>query len=170
MRNPGQWNDPDYILIGWVGSAFDQSEGTPTTLTANEQYSYMSMWSLMAAPLIFSGDMAKLDEFTLNVLCNAEVIDIDQDALGKQARIVTQDDDTLVLAKPLEDGSLAVGLFNLDDLPQTIRTSWQELGLTGPCRLRDVWRQVDIGTVDEKFEAVVPRHGVTLIRCWPEKK
>ncbi|MHB8970984.1 MAG: NPCBM/NEW2 domain-containing protein [Pirellulaceae bacterium] len=167
---PGQWNDPDYILIGWVGAAYDQSEGTPTGLTANEQYAYMSMWSLMAAPLIFSGDMAKLDAFTLNVLCNAEVIDIDQDALGKQARIVKQDDDTLVLAKPLEDGSLAVGLFNLDDLQQTIRTSWQELGLTGPYRLRDAWRQVDIGTVDEKFEAVVPRHGVTLIRCWPERK
>ncbi len=164
---PGQWNDPDYILIGWVGSAHDQSEGTPTSLTTNEQYSYMSLWSLMAAPLIFSGDMAKLDDFTLNVLCNAEVIDVDQDALGKQARIVKQDEDTLVLAKPLEDGSLAVGLFNLDDLQQTIRTSWPELGLTGPCRLRDVWRQVDIGTVDEKFEAVVPRHGVTLIRCWP---
>ncbi|MHB0955971.1 MAG: NPCBM/NEW2 domain-containing protein [Pirellulaceae bacterium] len=164
---PGQWNDPDYILIGWVGSAHAQTEGTPTGLTANEQYSYMAMWSLMAAPLIFSGDMAKLDDFTLNVLCNAEVIAIDQDALGKQARIVEQDDDTLVLAKPLEDGSLAVGLFNLDDVSQTMGTSWSALQLQGPHRVRDVWRQVDIGTLDESFEAVVPRHGVTLIRCWP---
>ena len=62
--------------------------GRKTTLTPNEQYSYMSMWCLMAAPLIFSGDMARLDPFTLNVLCNAEVIDVDQDALGRQARIV----------------------------------------------------------------------------------
>jgi alpha-galactosidase len=167
---PGQWNDPDYILIGWVGAAFDQSEGTPTQLTASEQYSYMSMWCLMAAPLIFSGDMAKLDEFTLNVLCNAEVIAVDQDALGKQARIVTVDDDSLILAKPLEDGSLAVGLFNLDDLQRTIRATWQELGLKGPCRTRDLWRQIDIGVVDEKFEAVVPRHGVTLVRFYPDKK
>ena len=62
--------------------------GHKTPLTPNEQYSYMSMWCLMASPLIFSGDMARLDPFTLNVLCNAEVIDVDQDALGRQARIV----------------------------------------------------------------------------------
>ncbi len=166
---PGQWNDPDYILIGWINSSDDNPEGTPTALRAGEQYSYMSMWCLMAAPLIFSGDMAKLDEFTLNVLCNAEVIAIDQDALGRQARIVTLDDLTLILAKTLEDGSVAVGLFNLDDLPQTIRATWPQLGLSGPCRARDLWRQQDIGTVDQAFEAVVPRHNVILVRLYPQK-
>ena len=85
---PGCWNDPDYLLIGYVGDAYQMGVGRKTTLTPNEQYSYMSMWCLMAAPLIFSGDMARLDPFTLNVLCNAEVIDVDQDALGRQARIV----------------------------------------------------------------------------------
>lgn len=166
---PGQWNDPDYILIGWVGSAHNQAEGTPTTLTAYEQYSYMSMWSLMAAPLIFSGDMDKLDEFTLNVLCNAEVIDIDQDPLGKQARIVRLDEDTMILAKPLEDGSVAIGLFNLDDAPQKIRATWEELGLSGTCRMRDVWRQVDVAQLNGSLEEVVPKHGVSLYRCWPKK-
>ena len=85
---PGAWNDPDYILIGYVGvpPAAGFQEPKPTPLTPNEQYSYMSMWSLMAAPLFFSGDMARLDEFTLNVLCNPEVIDVNQDACGKQAR------------------------------------------------------------------------------------
>ena len=68
----------------------------------------MSMWSLMASPLLFSGDMTKLDDLTINILCNAEVIDIDQDSLGKQARIVRKDPKELVLAKPLEDGSVAV--------------------------------------------------------------
>ena len=105
---PDYWNDPDYILIGWVGSARGHGIGKETTLTGNEQYSYMSMWSLMAAPLFFSGDMAKLDEFTLNILCNSEVIDVNQDALGRQAKPVVMDDETLLLAKPLEDGSLAV--------------------------------------------------------------
>ena len=73
----------------------------------------MSMWSLMASPLFFSGDMTKLDDLTLNILCNEEVIDIDQDSLGKQAKIIRKNDQELVLAKPLEDGSVAVGLFNL---------------------------------------------------------
>lgn len=169
FARPGQWNDPDYILIGWVGSAHNQAEGTPTTLTANEQYSYMSLWSLMAAPLIFSGDMAKLDEFTLNVLCNAEVIDVNQDALGKQAKIVRSDEDTLILVKPLEDGSTAFGLFNLDDASQKIRVTWEELGLTGACRMRDVWRQKDVAVLEGSLEEVVPKHGVSFYRCWPQK-
>ncbi len=166
---PGQWNDPDYILIGWVGAAQGQTVGHPTTLTGNEQYSYMSMWCLMAAPLIFSGDMEKLDEFTLNVLCNAEVIDVDQDAWGKQARIVRYvEDDDLVLAKPLEDGSLAVGLFNLGGEPRRLSVSWEELGLRGPQRTRDLWRQQDMSVAREHFEAQVPRHGVSLVRMWPQ--
>ena len=125
---PGCWNDPDYLLIGWVGDAATMGAGRKTTLTANEQYSYMSLWCLMAAPLIFSGDMARLDPFTLNVLCNAEVIGIDQDPLGRQARIIRKTDSALILLKDLEDGSKALGLFNLGEGQTTISASWRELG------------------------------------------
>lgn len=165
---PGRWNDPDYILIGWVGNAHSQSEpGQPTKLTPNEQYSYMAMWCLMAAPLFFSGDMAKLDDFTLNVLCNAEVIDVDQDALGKQAKPLVQDDETLILSKPLEDGSLAVGLFNLTEMPREIAVTWPLLGLQGQRQVRDLWRQKDFGRFNNRFTINVPRHGVVLIRLSP---
>ncbi len=164
---PGRWNDPDYILIGWVGSARGHGIGKETTLTGNEQYSYMSMWSLMAAPLFFSGDMAKLDDFTLNVLCNAEVIEVNQDALGKQARPIVMDDETMILAKPMEDGSLAVGLFNLMEQSREITATWQQLGLEGKYRLRDVWRQQDIGEVSDRYSVEVPRHGVMFVRMWP---
>jgi alpha-galactosidase len=166
---PGQWNDPDYILIGWVGQARGHGIGKPTTLTGNEQYSYMSMWCLMAAPLIFSGDMARLDDFTLNVLCNPEVIEVDQDPLGRQARIVRQSDDELVLAKPLEDGSLAVGLFNLGEIERTITVAWEQLKLSGKQRVRDLWRHQDIGVFDGQFETPVGRHGVKLVRLRPDR-
>jgi alpha-galactosidase len=164
---PGQWNDPDYILIGWVGDAHKQGQGKLTTLTPSEQYSYMSMWCLMAAPLFFSGDMEKLDEFTLNILCSAEVIEVDQDPLGKQARIIRQTDEELVLAKPMEDGSLAVGLFNLDEVPRELQVPWLQLNLTSPQRIRDLWRQKDVGVFDREFRTRVDRHGVFLIRLWP---
>jgi alpha-galactosidase len=164
---PGTWNDPDYILIGWVGAARGHGIGKETTLNGHEQYSYMSMWALMASPLIFSGDMAKLDAFTLNILCNAEVIDINQDALGKQARPVLMNEETLILAKPMEDGSLAVGLFNLAELPRTVTVKWAELDVQGPQRLRDAWRHKDLGMVDKEFSASIARHGVMLIRMWP---
>jgi alpha-galactosidase len=164
---PGAWNDPDYILIGWVGDAHRMGEGRPTSLTPEEQYSYMSMWCLMAAPLVFSGDMAKLDAFTVNVLCNPEVIDVDQDPLGRQARIVRKTDRDFILAKDLDDGSKAVGLFNLSGAEAAIAVKWSELGLVGKQRIRDLWRHKDLGEVDEKCEVSVPRHGVMLVRMSP---
>ena len=164
---PGRWNDPDYILIGSVGDAFNiDAPAKRTTLTPDEQYSYMSMWSLMSSPLFFSGDMGALDEFTLNVLCNAEVIDVDQDALGKQGRIIRKSEDEFILAKPLEDGSLAVGLFNLSESPRKIEVSWKDLGLSAKQRVRDVWRQKDLGSAEGSYGADTPRHGVTFVRLF----
>ncbi len=165
---PGHWNDPDYILIGTVGNARSQNEpGQPTKLTPNEQYSYMSMWCLMAAPLFFSGDMRFLDDFTLNVLCNAEVIEVDQDPLGRQARPLLQDDETLILAKPMADGSLAVGLFNLGGMAREVSADWSLLGIQGNRRARDLWRQKDLGVFQGRFTVNIPRHGVALIRLQP---
>jgi len=163
---PGAWNDPDYILIGWVGDAHGMGEGKITALTPNEQYSYMSMWSLLAAPLIFSGDMAKLDAFTLNVLCNAEVIAVDQDPLGRQAKILRQTPDEFVLVKELEDGSKAVGLFNLGEQPAKLAVFWTELGISGKQHVRDLWRQKDLGQFNQAFQTEVPRHGVIMVRLW----
>ncbi len=166
---PGHWNDPDYILIGYVGNAHNQNEpGQPTTLTPNEQYSYMSMWCLMAAPLFFSGDMRLLDDFTLGVLCNNEVIEVDQDPLGRQARPLVQNDETLIMAKPMEDGSVAVGLFNLAELPRRMSVDWSLLGVQGQRRIRDLWRQKDLGEFADRFNVEVSRHGVALIRVQPK--
>lgn len=162
---PGGWNDPDYIVIGRVGVAKGREAPIQLTrLTADEQYSYMSMWTLMAAPLFFSGDMAAVDGFTLNVLCNAEVIDVDQDSLGRQGHILQKTAQEYVLAKLLDDGSTAVGLFNLTREPLTISFKWSELSVTGRQRVRDIWRQRDLGTFKDGYSAVVPSHGVIMIR------
>ena len=164
---PGGWNDPDYLLIGRIRDAKrgrNNPESIPCKLTGHEQYSYMSMWSLMAAPLFFSGDMTQLDEFTLNILCNTEVIDVNQDPLGKQAEPVLHEDNMLVLAKPMEDGSLAVGFFNLGEVQRKIKVDWKTLGIAGKQRVRDVWRQKELGVHDNSFEAMIDRHGVALIR------
>lgn len=166
FAGPGHWNDPDYLLIGWVGDAHGMGEGRPTSLTVNEQYTHMSMWCLMAAPLVFSGDMARLDPFTLNILCNHEVIEVDQDPLGRQARIVEKASDVLILAKEMEDGSRAVGLFNLSRAPLNIKAPFSKLGLTAPQRVRDLWRQKDLGVFDASFETNVARHGVAMLRLF----
>jgi alpha-galactosidase len=165
---PGAWNDPDYLLLGWIGGRGGVC--LPTTLNADEQYSYMSMWCLMAAPLFFSGDMARLDAFTLNVLCNAEVIGVDQDALGRQARIVRKSDDVFILLKDLEDGSKALGVFNLGGTARQVDVAWSDLGISGSQRLRDLWRQRDMGAFKKGFKPQIPSHGVALVRLYPKKR
>ena len=164
---PGRWNDPDYILIGWVGDADTQGHGKKTSLLPSQQYQYMSMWSLMASPLIFSGDMTKLDAFTRNVLCNREVIDINQDTLGKQGRIVERDDEHFIMVKDLADGSKAVGIFNTSVIPRKFLLSWEKIGIKGAWKMRDVWRQSDLGTSSQGQETTIRSHGISFLRLSP---
>lgn len=166
---PGAWNDPDYIQIGFIGSAHGMGLPRPCPLTPSEQYAFMSLWCLMASPLFFSGDMGKLDEFTTNVLCNPEVIEVDQDPLGQCARVVPLAEETFLMVKDMEDGSKAVGLCNRGEMETTVQAKWTDLGIKGRQRVRDLWRQKDLGTFEKVFEAKVPRRGVVLIRLWEEK-
>jgi len=159
---PGGWNDPDYLLLGYLSN---WSGGTaPTPLTPNEQYTHVSLWCLVAAPLIFSGDITRLDDFTLSLLTNDEVIDVDQDPLGKPGRRVAIDDTLEVWARDMEDGSKAVGLFNRGEDTVTVTAKWSDLGLQGKRVVRDLWRQQDLGKYEGEFKASVPRHGVVLVR------
>ena len=135
---PGGWNDPDYLLLG------NLSMGR-TRFSPDAQYSQVSLWALVAAPLIFGGDITRLDDFTLNLLSNDEVIEVDQDPLGKPGHRVAKDGDQEVWARPLEDGSLAVGLFNRSDTQATVTAKWSDLGVQGKQRIRDLWRQKDLG-------------------------
>lgn len=159
---PGAWNDPDYLLLGYLSN---WKGGTaPTPLTPNEQYTHVSLWCLLAAPLIFSGDITRLDDFTLSLLCNDEVIEVDQDPLGKPGRRASKEGPFEVWAKEMEDGTKAVGLFNRGEAEATVKAKWSEIGLSGKQIVRDLWRQKDLGEFDKAFDAVVPRHGVVLVR------
>jgi alpha-galactosidase len=167
---PGGWNDPDYLLIGILSSAFvtDKEGGNEASpLSPNEQYTHVSLWSLVAAPLIFSGDITRLDDFTLGLLTNDEIIDVDQDPLGRPGRRAAKTGDLEVWVREMEDGSKAVGLFNRGDRLAPVTASWSDLGLSGPQRVRDLWRQKDLGVHAGAFEAYVARHGVVMIRLWP---
>ena len=127
---PGGWNDPDYLLLGYLSNW--KGKTVPTPLTPDEQYAHVSLWCLLAAPLIFSGDITRLDDFTLGLLCNDEVIDVDQDSLGRPVGSVAKDQRLEVWAKDMEDGSLAVGLFNRGECAATVTAQWADLGLSGP--------------------------------------
>lgn len=168
-QKPGAWNDPDYIQIGHIGSAHSGGLPAPCPLTPTEQYSFMSLWALMASPIFYSGDMSKLDEFTINVLCNPEVIEVNQDPLGQCARVVKFDDDTFLMVKDLDDGTKAIGLGNKGEEPAQLTAKWSDVGVKGPQVVRDLWRQKELGKFDGEFKIEVRRHGVVLVRIGPAK-
>jgi alpha-galactosidase len=159
---PGHWNDPDMLVVGMVGWG---PALHPTKLTPNEQYTHITLWSLLSAPLLIGCDMTQMDDFTLGLLTNDEVLAIDQDPLGKPAgRVLKDDNGGEVWARDLQDASKAVGLFNRGEMPADVIVKWSDLGLTGPQKVRDLWRQKDLGIQNESFTAKVPRHGAVMIK------
>jgi alpha-galactosidase len=145
-------------LSNWKGQT------VPSSLTPNEQHTQVSLWCLAAAPLIFSGDITRLDDFTLSLLTNDEVIDVDQDPLGRPGRRMAIEQDREIWAKEMEDSSKAVGLFNRGEIEATVTAKWSDLGLNGKQAVRDLWRQRDLVFFEGEFKATVPRHGVIMVR------
>lgn len=163
---PGNWNDPDMMVVGWVGWG---PALHPTNLTINEQYTHVSLWCLLAAPLLLGNDLSRLDDFTIGLLTNEEVLEIDQDPLGKQAVPIYKQGEIEIWAKDLEDGSKAVGLFNLSRTSQNITLNWADLKVEGKQIVRDLWRQKDTGEFESKFEAEVFSHGVVFVKVTAQK-
>ena len=161
---PGEWNDPDYIQIGWIGNASKMGVPQLTSMPDAMQYAYMSLWSLMAAPLIYSGDMSKLDKFTLNVLCNPEVIEVDQDPLGESAAVIKREDGNFLMYKSLADGSISVGLFNRGKQETELSATWKELQISGVQVVRDLWHEKEMGLYADSLTVTVPPQGVVMVK------
>jgi alpha-galactosidase len=166
---PGNWNDPDMLIVGQVGWGHLH----PTRLTADEQYTHISLWCLLAAPLLIGCDMTKFDDFTLSLLENDEVLAVDQDELGQEATCVITDGNWRIYARDLADGGRAVGFFNLGNAPRKLAfADFAKLNVAGRQTARDLWRQQDVATVDTEKDSLpltVPAHGVVLYKFTPAK-
>ena len=166
MNRPGHWNMPCPLRVGLLGG-WDNKPLRPSRLTVDEQFSHISLWCLWSAPIIIGAPLDTLDPFTLSLLTNDEVLDIDQDPLGLQARNIDVTGGE-VLIKKLEDGTIAVGLFNTGEQPSTVSVTWPEAGVQGRHLVRDLWRQKDLGVFEGSFMANnIPSHGVVLVRLFP---
>ena len=159
---PGHWNDPDMLVVGHVGWG---SQLHATRLTPDEQYSHVSMWCLLSAPLLIGCDLEQLDAFTIGLLSNDEVLALDQDALGKQAVRVAAIGQVDVFAKELEDGSQALGFFNRGgDVAKINFNKLGYLGLSGTWHVRDLWRQTDLPDTKGSLKLAIQPHGVVLLK------
>ncbi len=152
---PGHWNDPDMLEVGNGG------------MTADEYRTHMTLWSLLAAPLLAGNDLRSMSDETKSILMNKEVIAVDQDPAAKPAKKLSEQGTTVVVARPLQDHSVAVGLFNRGTQAVTAAVRWGDLGLQGNLKVRDLWAHKDLGAISDQFSATVAPHGVVLIRVKP---
>ncbi len=173
---PGHWSDPDMMILGdvTIGPSLH-----PTRLTPDEQYSHMSMYSLLASPMLIGCPIERLDDFTLGLLTNDEVIAVNQDPLGKSARLVADENGVQIWVKLLQDGSYAVGLFNTDAYGVTPQSyfRWGDEGARSftfdfakaglkktKWKVRDIWRQKDLGELNGSLNTKIGYHGVVMLR------
>ena len=179
---PGKYNDPDMLVVGRLGQGWGEKVHD-SYLTADEQYSHISLWCILSAPLLIGCDMANMDDFTLNLLTNNEVIAVDQDPMVAPA-VKTIAENGQIWYKPLHDGSYAVGFFHADpyfilwnqDEAETIQhkeydfqLDLKQLGITGKATVRDLWRQKDLGEFEGVYQTETPYHGVSFVKITPIK-
>jgi len=155
FAGPGHWNDPDMLEVGNGG------------MTTDEYRTHMSLWAILAAPLLAGNDLSNMDAATRELLTNREVIAVDQDPLGRQGHRVWQEGPLEIWLKPLQDGSSAVGLFNRGYTESEIKLPFSLMGIGGKANVRDLWQHKDLGELPGELNAHVPRHGVVMLRLRP---
>jgi alpha-galactosidase len=153
---PGHWNDPDMLEVGNGG------------MTADEYRMHMSLWSLLAAPLLSGNDLSTMSPETIAILTNRDVIAVDQDPAGKQGDRVWAEGPMEIWSKPMADGSQAVAMFNRQQGAMTFSVDFAKLGFTGKVKVRDVWAGKDLGTMSAPYTATLTAHSVILLRVWPQ--
>jgi alpha-galactosidase len=152
FAGPGHWNDPDMLEVGNGGMSRD------------EYITHMSLWCILAAPLLAGNDLTHMSAETLEILTNHELIAVDQDALGVQGHRLSQEGPLEVWIKPLADHSLAVGLFNRGESPMPVTVSFADLGFTGAVSVRDLWEHKDLGVMQGSLTRDIPWHGAVVVR------
>jgi alpha-galactosidase len=152
---PGHWNDPDMLEIGNGG------------MTDDEYRVHMSLWAMLAAPLMAGNDVRNMSKAALNILVNKEVIAVDRDPLGKQGTRVSKNGDQEVWMKPLSKGAVAVALFNRGSEPATMSVKWSDFAKgKGHTVVKNLWSYefIKVAGDDENWSTKVPKHGVVLLR------
>ncbi len=171
FAGPGHWNDPDMLVVGY--GHFEDGPLHRTKLTPHEQLTHITLWCMQAAPLLLGCDLEKLDNFTIKLMTNTEVLAVNQDELGSQAQRVDRRGSIEVWARPLWDGTVAVAVFNLGLVPRTATiASWEMLEpvlprdtrpLRGPQPVRDLWKRKSLGSTTG-FQTEIPVHSAVMLK------
>ena len=174
FRGPGHFPDADMLPLGVIDF------GRPTNFTKAEQYTLMSLWAIGRSPLIFGGDMTRLDPFTKELLINPQMLKINQESTNN--RQISRDRDLIVWAADAAPcgQDKYVALFNAQNPDsaapsaslsggRVVRVDLRAIGIQGPARVTDLWHNKDLGVFDKEFSQEIPFHGAGLYRVSPEE-
>lgn len=159
FAGPGHWNDIDMMVLGYVGWSKQQHS---THLTQDEQITHMTLWCILSSPIILGCDLTRLDDFTMSILTNDEILAINQDPLGIQGSRIQKDGVIEIYTKPLQRERKAVGLFNRGKTTREVTIRWHDIGIYGDARIRDVWRHQDFGIASDGLSVRVKPHGAKM--------
>lgn len=151
---PGHWNDPDMLQVG------------NGKLTDNEARTQMTMWSIMAAPLLTGNDIRKMTATIKDIYMNADMIAVNQDSAGIAGHRIKNSNGKQIWTRPLggeSSGKIAVALYNSSNSEQTIDLDFKDVGIDGEASVRDVWQKKDLGLITKGLSSNVPSHGVTFL-------
>lgn len=154
---PGHWNDPDMLEVG------------NGVLTNEESKSHFSLWAMLAAPLMAGNDLRNMDQETLEILTNREVIAIDQDTLGVTGHKVVDEGEFEIFQKQLVNDQISYCFFNRRETVHKLNFDWRSFNLNREYQIRDVWQQKNIGTTSNPLNATIPPHGVLHVLLKPKK-
>ena len=152
FAGPGHWNDPDMLEVGNGG------------MKPDEYRTHMSLWAILAAPLLAGNDLTTMTPETVALLTNRDVIAVDQDSVGKEGDRVSTEGPIEIWARPLADGSKAVGIFNRHPSALTATVDFHKLGFTGAVKAKDLWLSKNLGKISSPYTATIPGHGVLFLR------
>lgn len=163
FAGPGAWNDPDMLTVGMFGKSHSINHGTHRYGCNIDEYkTHMSLWCMMASPLLSGNDVRDMADSTKNILLNAELIAINQDVLGKQAKFVATKGNCEIFVKPLSDGSNAVAVMNRGEIAEEVTVNFAELGIKKVSSVRDVWAHKNLKTAGE-ITFMLPVHGTEVV-------
>ncbi|MDB5283707.1 MAG: putative alpha-galactosidase/melibiase [Bacteroidota bacterium] len=162
---PGHWNDPDMLIVGNYGKGNATSrDGIFKGMTDAEYRSHFSLWCMFSAPLLASCDLRKMNDATSTILTNPEILAIDQDELGEQAKPIYKLAGIRVYLKHLKDGSVAVAVLNTSKSTRKFDLKENLLGLSGTYAVHDVWQHADAGTLKDKISVTIQSHETMVFR------
>ena len=157
---PGAWNDPDMLEVGNGG------------MSITEYQTHFSLWCIMKAPLLIGCDVSSIDQYTMDILTNTDLIAVNQDPLGKQAHMVVGGgaSTSSVWAGPLSNNNTVVLLLNIDTSAVNITADWKDVGLDVSAKMsvRDLWLHKDVGVMSGSLTSEVQGHGVKVFRLSPQ--